>query len=141
MVRIVGVQIPEDKKLPIALTYITGVGETRAYQVLRNVNISFNKKVQDLSDKEITKLQKEIEKFPTEGVLRKRVSENIERLKRTGTYRGARHRAGLPVRGQRTRTNARTKRGKRKTVGAFKKDMLQKQQGKKKTKTAESGGK
>lgn len=140
MVRIVGVEIPDERKVPYALTKIHGVGKQRAYDILRDAGIDFDKRVKDLTDQDVLKIQKQVESFPTEGILRKRVRENIQRLKRTGTYRGARHAAGLPVRGQRTRTNARTKRGRRQTVGAFKKDMLTKMgQEKKKapTKTGE----
>jgi small subunit ribosomal protein S13 len=125
MPRISGVEIPENKRIEAALTYIYGIGGKNAKKVLEKANINPDKRAKDLSDEETAKLQKAIETIPTEGTLRKIVSENIKRLKQIGTYRGLRHSQGLPSRGQRTRSNARTKRGKRQTVGALKKDLAQ----------------
>jgi len=137
MPRISGVNIPEDKKIKIALTQIHGIGRVNTYKILRKAGIDFEKRTKELTDKEITRLQKAVEQIPIEGSLRKMVSENIKRLKQIGTYRGKRHSASLPVRGQRTRTNARTKRGKRKTVGALKKEMAEKMARTKKEKPKE----
>jgi small subunit ribosomal protein S13 len=125
MVRISGVEIPADKKTIVALTSIYGVGKNNVYQLLKKANIDFDKKVKSLTEQEVVRLQKAIDSVPTEGILRKRISENIKRLQQIGSYRGKRHAARLPVRGQRTRCNARTKRGKRVTIGAMKKDLLQ----------------
>ncbi len=132
MVRIVGVEIPEKKKIKFALRYIYGIGPSKASLVLEKSKVDPDKRAKDLSEEEISNIQKAIEKYPTEGALRKIVSENIKRIKQIGSYRGHRHAARLPVRGQRTRSNARTKRGKRVTIGAMKKDMLQKLEGNKK---------
>jgi small subunit ribosomal protein S13 len=128
MPRLVGVNIPDNKKTNIALTYIYGLGRKNVKQVLTRAKVDGEKRAKDLTAEEIARLQKVIETIPTEGVLRKIVSENIKRLKQIGTYRGIRHLSNLPVRGQRTRSNARTKRGKRMTVGALKKEALQKQE-------------
>lgn len=122
MPRISGVDVPEEKRTIIALTYIYGIGRNIVEQVLSEANVDGNKRAKDLTGEEISRLQRILERYNTEGNLRKQVRENIERLKRIGTYRGLRHIAGLPARGQRTRVNARTKRGRRKTVGALKKE-------------------
>jgi len=126
MPRISGVEIPAEKRVEAALTYIYGIGRNNVKKVLKRANIDPDKRAKDLNDIEVARLQKAMETVPTEGTLRKIVSENIKRLKQTGTYRGLRHSQGLPVRGQRTRTNARTKRGKRQTVGAIRKKLAQK---------------
>jgi small subunit ribosomal protein S13 len=102
------------------------VGRKNIHKILKEADVSPDKRVRELTDQEVSRLQKAIDKIPHEGTLRKIVSENIKRLKQIGSYRGTRHVARLPARGQRTRSNARTKRGKRVTVGALKKDMLQK---------------
>lgn len=128
MPRLIGVNIPDQKKTEIALTYIYGVGRKNVAQILKGARVDGDKKAKDLTAEELAKLQKAIETIPVEGILRKMVSENIKRLKQIGTYRGLRHIVNLPVRGQRTRSNARTKRGKRMTVGALKKEALQKQE-------------
>jgi len=141
MVRVAGVQIPENKKAKIALTYIKGIGQVNVFSVLREAGIDPEKKVGELGDKEINKLQKAIDVFPIEGALKKSVSDNIKRLKQIGSYRGARHTANLPVRGQRTRSNARTKRGKRQTIGAMRKKFLQKVEQSKKDKGRKEEGK
>lgn len=122
MPRIVGIDLPNTKRAEIALTYIYGVGRHNVVDLLKVANVDPNKRAQDFTGDEISRLTKALETYRVEGELRKTIRDNIERLKRTGTYRGSRHAASLPVRGQRTRTNARTKRGKRMTVGALKKE-------------------
>ncbi len=118
MARIAGIDIPRDKKVKIALTYIHGIGQTTALQILAETNIDPEVRVRDLSDDLITKLRREIEtKYKVEGEVRRDVQNNIKRLMEIGSYRGLRHRMGLPVRGQRTHTNARTKKGRKKSVG------------------------
>lgn len=126
MPRIAGIDIPENKRTIIALTYIFGIGKFRASEILKQAKVDSDKRASELSSDEISKLQRVIEKFNVEGNLRKQVRENIERLKRIGSYRGMRHSANLPSRGQRTRVNARTRRGRRMTVGALKKDEMAK---------------
>lgn len=126
MPRIAGVDIPEEKRVETSLTYITGVGNFTAQKILDQTKIDPNKRARDLTADEVARLQKAVDQYPTEGEIRKTVRENIQRLKRIGSYRGLRHSQGLPVRGQQTRTNARTKRGKRKTIGAIKKKDLAK---------------
>ena len=137
MPRISGINIPEEKKIKVALTSIYGIGGYNIFSILRQSQIDPEKRVKDLNSQEIARLQKAVETVPIEGVLRKMISENIKRLKQIGSYRGLRHLAGLPVRGQRTRVNARTKRGTRKTVGALKKELAQKLQASKKAKGKE----
>ena len=126
MPRISGINIPEEKKIKISLTYIYGIGRHNVLPILKEANVDPEKRAKQLTGEEVGRLQKAVETFPIEGVLRKMVSENIKRLRQIGSYRGSRHAANLPVRGQRTRSNARTKRGKRRTVGALKKEMSQK---------------
>lgn len=124
MARIAGIDLPDKKRLDIALTYIYGIGRSNVITILKQVSISGAKRVKELSEEEISKIQKIIdEKFKVEGDLKTEIAENIKRLKEIGSYRGIRHIKGLPVQGQRTRSNARTKRGKRKTVGALKKEV------------------
>lgn len=122
MPRIAGVDIPESKRSEVALTYIFGVGPKNVQAIIKEANINADKRAKDLSADEIARIQRVLDRFNIEGNLRKQIRENIERLKRIGSYRGSRHTAGLPTRGQRTRVNARTKRGKRKTVGALRKE-------------------
>ncbi len=123
MVRITGVDLPNEKRLDIGLTYIYGVGRTNVQSILRDADIGADRRVKTLTDEESSKIAKIIEKsYEVEGDLRRKVAENIKRLKDIGSYRGTRHSKGLPARGQRTRSNARTKRGKRVTIGAMKKD-------------------
>jgi len=110
----------------VSLTYIYGVGRSNVNQILTKANIHPDKRARDLTSEEINRLQRVLDKYNVEGNLRKQIRENIQRLKRIGSYRGARHTANLPARGQRTRVNARTKRGKRRTVGAMKKEELAK---------------
>lgn len=121
MARIAGVDLPENKRVDIGLTYIYGIGRSNVVSVIKDANVDEGKRVKDLTEDEIGKLQKALEKFKVEGDLRQEVDQNIRRLEDIGSYRGLRHRKGLPSRGQRTRSNARTKRGKRKTIGAMKK--------------------
>ena len=117
MARIAGVDLPRDKRLEIALTYIYGIGLTRSHEIPRATGINPDKRVKDLTDSEIALLRDYIDRnYRVEGDLRREVTMNIKRLMEIGSYRGLRHRRNLPVRGQRTRTNARTKRGPRKTV-------------------------
>lgn len=121
MARIAGNDLPNNKRGIIALTYIYGVGKTTAGQILKSVNISPEKKVQDWTDDEIGLIRDELEHYLVEGQLRSTTQMNIKRLMDIGCYRGLRHRRGLPVRGQRTRTNARTRKGRKKTVAGKKK--------------------
>jgi small subunit ribosomal protein S13 len=122
MPRISGIDLPLNKRTEIALTYIFGIGRQNIADILKLANIDPNKRSKDLTSEEIVRIQKAIDTIPTEGSLRKIITENIKRLSQIGTYRGMRHVAKLPARGQRTRHNARTKRGKRMTVGALKKE-------------------
>jgi small subunit ribosomal protein S13 len=120
--RISGVDLPRDKRVEIALTYLYGVGLTRSQEVLANTGVNPDTRVKDLTDEEVANLRAYIEtNFQIEGDLRRLEAMNIKRLADIGTYRGRRHRLGLPVRGQRTRTNARTRRGRRVTVAGKKK--------------------
>jgi len=121
MARIAGVDLPRYKKSSIALTYIYGIGNTRAKEILTQADIDFNKKINDLSDAEISSLRAIISEYTVEGELRSEIQTNIKRLMDIGCYRGIRHRKGLPLRGQRTRTNARTRKGRKKTVAGKKK--------------------
>ena len=122
MARIAGVNIPEEKRIEASLQYVYGIGLTLAQKILADTNIDSNKRTKDLSESELSKLREYIGKnFTIEGDLRREVSVNINRLKAINTYRGSRHKAGLPVRGQRTKTNSRTKRGRRVTVGSGRK--------------------
>jgi len=123
LARIAGVNIPTEKRVEIALTYIYGIGPTRSLKILTQANINPDVRVKDLTEAEITRIREILEKnFKIEGDLRREVSQNISRLKEIGSYRGMRHKLGLPVHGQRTKTNSRTKRGgKRVTVGSGRK--------------------
>ncbi|MEN3045750.1 MAG: 30S ribosomal protein S13 [Candidatus Hydrothermales bacterium] len=113
MARIAGVDLPKNKKIEVALTYIYGIGPSNSKEILRKTGVDPNKKVRDLSPEEISKLQSAIEGLKVEGALRMEVARNIKRLMDIGCYRGIRHKLGLPVRGQRTRHNARTRKGPR----------------------------
>ncbi len=128
MARIAGIELQDNWKINYALTRIKGIGWSLSEQILKSVKLDPNKRVTDLKPEEVTKLASKVEEHPIEGELLRQVRNNIQRLKTIGSYRGIRHTRGLPSRGQRTRSNARTKRGKRKTVGAFKKEMLSKVQ-------------
>jgi small subunit ribosomal protein S13 len=116
MARIEGIDLPRNKRVVIALTYIYGVGRSTSEQILSDAGVSPDTRVQDLTEDEIQRLREIITPIPTEGDLRRQVQLNVKRLSEIGSYRGLRHRRNLPVRGQRTRTNARTKRGVKKTV-------------------------
>ena len=122
MARIAGVDLPREKRVEIALTYIYGIGRSSAKAILARTGIDPNTRVRDLTEDEITRLREIIEReYKVEGELRAEVAANIRRLIDIGCYRGIRHRRGLPVRGQRTRTNARTRKGPRRTVGVKRK--------------------
>jgi len=119
MVRIEGVTLPYNKRIEYALPYIFGIGLTSARDILNGLHISFDIRVKDLTDDQVASIQKEVsQKYVTEGALRKEIMLNIKRLQETGSYRGLRHKKGLPVRGQRTRTNSRTRKGPRKAGSA-----------------------
>ena len=122
MPRIAGVDIPNKKKLPIALTYIFGIGKTRANKILRETQIDAALRAEQLTDVQVNQIRRYIDdNFKVEGDLRREITLNIKRLVDLGSYRGSRHRKSLPTRGQRTRTNARTRKGPRKTVAGKKK--------------------
>jgi small subunit ribosomal protein S13 len=119
MARIAGVDLPKKKRVEYGLTYIFGIGLTSSRLILNAVGISFDKRVHELSEDDIAAIRKEIQNtYSVEGDLRKKVTLDIKALMDMGSYRGLRHRRGLPVRGQKTKTNARTRKGKKKTVGA-----------------------
>ena len=120
MARIAGVNIPDNKRVEVGLTYIYGVGRSGARKILSETKIDPDTRVQDLSEENVAQIRGAIEKdFRVEGELKRIVTTNIKRLKDIGSYRGMRHQKGLPVRGQRTRTNARTRKGKKKTTGGL----------------------
>lgn len=122
MARIAGVDIPRDKHICIALTYIFGIGRSKAKKILSDLNIKESVKTRDLTEDEIVKIREYIDgKFKVEGDLKREINQNIKRLIEINSYRGIRHRRGLPVRGQRTHTNARTRKGRKKSVGIGKK--------------------
>ena len=121
MARIKGIDIPNEKRIEISLTYIYGIGRKLSKKILTDANVDLNKKAKDLTEEELAAIRKEIDKYPVEGDLRREVALNIKRLTEIGCYRGLRHRRGLPVRGQRTKTNARTRKGPRKVVSKSKK--------------------
>jgi small subunit ribosomal protein S13 len=122
LARIAGIDLPKKKRSEIGLTYIYGIGRTSARSILQKAGISFDKKISDLNDEEVAKIRSIITAdYKVEGALRSETQMNIKRLMDIGCYRGIRHRRGLPVRGQRTRTNARTRKGRRKTVAGKKK--------------------
>ena len=122
MARIAGVDLPREKRIEIGLTYIYGIGLARSKQILEATGVSPDTRVRDLSDSDVAALREEVEsKYQIEGDLRRWESMNVKRLMDIGSYRGRRHRMGLPVRGQRTRTNSRTRRGGRRTVAGKKK--------------------
>ena len=121
MARIAGIDIPKNKRGVIALTYIFGIGRSRSQEILKAAGVDESKKVQDWNDEEIGKIREEAGAFSIEGELRSETQLNIKRLMDIGCYRGIRHRTGLPLRGQRTKNNSRTRKGKRKTVANKKK--------------------
>ncbi|MCC6543402.1 MAG: 30S ribosomal protein S13 [Nitrospirae bacterium] len=123
MARIEGVDLPGVKRVEVGLTYIFGIGRSASRKILAAANIDLNKKVKDLTEEEVTAIRDEIDKnFTVEGDLRRKVAMNIKRLIDIGSYRGGRHRRSLPLRGQRTKTNARTRKGPRRTIGNKKKE-------------------
>lgn len=124
--RVSGVTIPDEKRIDISLTYLYGIGRSNVVGILKSAGIDASKRVKTLTEDEMKKIQKVMETFKIEGDLRAEITGNIKRLKEIGAYRGTRHTRGLPVRGQRTRSNARTKRGKRVTIGAIKKEVAAK---------------
>ncbi|MFA5034325.1 MAG: 30S ribosomal protein S13 [Candidatus Margulisiibacteriota bacterium] len=117
MVRLIGIDLPPNKRIIVGLTYIYGIGDTLSEEILAKANVNPETKVKDLTDSEVVTIRDVLKDYRLEGDLRKDISMHIKRLIDIGSYRGSRHRKGLPVRGQRTRTNGRTRRGKRKTVG------------------------
>ena len=121
MARIAGVDLPRDKRIVIALTYIFGIGETTAQKVLKDAGVSEDIRTRDLTPDQEDKIRAEVDNIRVEGDLRREVSMNIKRLQEIGSYRGMRHRRGLPVRGQNTKNNARTRKGKKTTIAGKKK--------------------
>ncbi|OGW43073.1 MAG: 30S ribosomal protein S13 [Nitrospirae bacterium RBG_16_43_11] len=123
MARIEGVDLPGNKRVEVGLTYIYGIGRNASRKILSSTKIDMNRKIKDLTDEEVVKIRDEIDKNMTvEGDLRRKVAMNIKRLIDIGSYRGSRHRRALPSRGQRTKTNARTRKGPRRTIGTKKKE-------------------
>ena len=116
MARIVGVDIPNEKRVVISLTYIYGIGRTTAQKICNDAKVSEDIRVKNLTEEQLNAIRQQVAKYKVEGDLRREVALNIKRLQEVGCYRGIRHRKGLPVRGQRTKTNARTRKGKRKTI-------------------------
>ncbi len=125
-VRLCGVLIPENKRVEIGLTYIHGVGQSLSKSILKELNIHLDVKVKDLTENDLAKLREALTKLRTEGDLRRKTQMDVKRLQDIGSYRGFRHRRRLPVRGQKTKTNARTKRGKKQTMGSGKRKELKK---------------
>lgn len=123
--RIAGIDLPSEKRIEAALPYIFGIGPSLAKQILKKCQIDPNIRTKNLTEEQIAKLQKTVELYKLEGDLRREIQANIKRLQGIGAYRGTRHAKNLPVRGQRTRTNARTKRGKRVTIGTVRKEFVQ----------------
>ncbi|NMB69942.1 30S ribosomal protein S13 [candidate division WWE3 bacterium] len=128
MARVSGIDLPNNKRIETALTYLYGIGDTTAKKILTEAKVDSNKRAKDLTDAELASIQSTLVamEIPVEGELRRIVSSNIRRLQEIGSYRGTRHKIGLPVRGQRTRSNSRTRKGKRKTVGGQKKKLAKK---------------
>lgn len=130
MARIEGVDIPNEKRVDIGLTVIYGIGRSNVREILTKANVDASKRVKDLTEEEVSRIQRVLDTVMVEGDLRRFIGQNIKRLEDIGTYRGLRHRKGLPVRGQATRHNARTRKGKKKTVGTVRKDVVAKTGGK-----------
>ncbi len=124
MARIVGVDIPNEKRVVISLMYVFGIGKPLSQKILKDAKVDESVRVKDLSEEQLVAIRTQVAKYRVEGDLRREISLNIKRLQEIGTYRGARHRKGMPVRGQRTLTNARTRKGPRKTI-ANKKEAVQ----------------
>jgi len=133
--RIVGVNIPDEKRIDIAMSYVYGIGRRNIVPVLEKAQVDPAKRTKTLTEDEVKRITKALETFKLEGDLRADVNAVIRRLKETGAYRGIRHSRSLPSRGQRTRSNARTKRGKRVTIGAIKKEVMAKMEAAQKAKT------
>ncbi len=129
MARIAGVDLPSEKRVDIGLTYIFGIGRSNVGELLEKAKVDGGKRIKDLTEEEISRLQKALDGFLIEGDLRREIQENIKRLEDIASYRGFRHKKGLPVRGQRTKSNARTKKGKKKTVGTVRKEIVSKMGG------------
>lgn len=128
MALISGIDLPAEKRIDIALTKIYGIGRKNVVGILEKAKVTASQKVKDLSEEAVRAIQKTIEGLKLEGDLRAEINDNIQRLKRIGSYKGLRHIRNLPVHGQRTRSNARTKRGRRTTIGALKKEAFEKMQ-------------
>ena len=135
--RVLGVNIPDDKRIDISLTYLYGIGRNNVLDILKKSGIDGAKRAKALTEDEVKKITYALEGLKIEGDLRAEVNENLRRLKEIGSYRGMRHSRNLPSRGQRTRSNARTKRGKRVTIGAIKKEVVAKVEAAQKTKEGE----
>lgn len=121
MARIAGVNLPKEKRIEVGLTYIKGIGRSKSAEILNRLKINCDVRVKDLNESDVSLLREEIAKFATEGDLRRKVMMDVKRLQDIGSYKGWRHKKNLPVRGQRTKTNARTKRGKKMTMGSGRK--------------------
>ncbi|MCF7925347.1 MAG: 30S ribosomal protein S13 [Candidatus Izimaplasma sp.] len=121
MARIAGVDIPRDKRIVISLTYVFGIGKSTAQKILEEANVNESTRTKDLTEDELSRIRTQVETVKVEGDLRREVNMNIKRLKEIGSYRGIRHRKGLPTRGQKTRNNARTRKGPKRTVANKKK--------------------
>lgn len=132
--RVAGVNLPDEKRIDIALTYIYGIGRSNVLPVLEVAGVDPTTRSKNLTEDEIKKITRALDTYRIEGDLRADIAANVRRLKETGSYRGKRHAAGLPSRGQRTRSNARTKRGKRMTIGAVKKEVMAKMEAAQKAK-------
>lgn len=126
MTRILGIDLPSEKRIEASLPYIFGVGPTLARKIINDCKLDPNRRTKDLTEEEVNLLQKELEKYKVEGDLKREIQSNIKRLQEIGAYRGSRHSKNLPSRGQRTRVNARTKRGKRVTIGTSRKEVVAK---------------
>ncbi len=126
IMRVSGINLPEEKRIDIALSYLYGIGRSNVVIVLEKAKIEASRRLKSLSEEEQRRIQKALETYKIEGDLRAEISANVKRLKEVGAYRGIRHSKSLPARGQRTRSNARTKRGKRVTIGAIKKEVAAK---------------
>jgi small subunit ribosomal protein S13 len=126
MARIAGVDLPNDKRADIGLTYLFGIGRSNVKALLEKAKVDGAKRIKDLTEEEVNKISKALEGITVEGDLTREISQNIRRLEDIGAYRGLRHRKGLPARGQNTRHNARTKKGKKKTVGTVRKEVVAK---------------
>lgn len=126
MARVAGIDLPENKKVEIGLSYIFGVGRSNVVGIIKEAKVDAGKRVKELTEEEVNRIQKVVEKIKVEGDLRRDIEQNIKRLEEINSYRGIRHKKGLPTRGQRTRSNARTRKGKRKTVGTVRKAVAAK---------------